>query len=195
MDRSDFPRIKRLPPYVLDTIGELQQKARRAGEDIIDFGMGNPDEATPPHIVNKLIEAASKPVNHRYSVSQGVYKLRLAICDWYKRRYGVELDPDSEAMATIGSKEGIAHLALAMLVPAMSSCARPTYPIHQYSMIIAGGEVRGVPLIRGEEFFGDRVEACVSRGRIRSSSLSTFRIILRPTWWICAFQEDRRLSA
>jgi alanine-synthesizing transaminase len=159
----DFPRIKRLPPYVFNAIGELCLKARRAGEDIIDFGMGNPDEPTPPHIVNKLIEAASKAPNHRYSVSRGVYKLRLAICDWYKRRYGVELDPDSEAIVTIGSKEGIAHLALAILDQGDVVLApTPTYPIHQYGCIIAGAQVQGVPLRNGEEFF-DEMTAAVSR--------------------------------
>src|SRR4030095_7114799 len=111
----DFPRIKRLPPYVFNIVGEHKQKARRAGEDIIDFGMGNPDGPTPPHIVAKLLEASAKPSNHRYSVSRGVPKLRTAICDWYKRRYDVELDPESEAIVTIGSKEGIAHLSLAIL--------------------------------------------------------------------------------
>ena len=149
----DFPRIKRLPPYVFNAIGELCLKARRAGEDIIDFGMGNPDEPTPPHIVAKLVEAATKTANHRYSVSRGVYKLRLAICDWYKRRYGVELDPDSEAIVTIGSKEGIAHLALAILDQGDVVLApTPTYPIHQYGCIIAGAQVQGVPIRRGEEF-------------------------------------------
>jgi alanine-synthesizing transaminase len=159
----EFPRIKRLPPYVFNAIGELCLKARRAGEDIIDFGMGNPDEPTPPHIVAKLIEAASKGQNHRYSVSRGVYKLRLAICDWYKRRYGVELDPDTEAIVTIGSKEGIAHLALAILDQGDVVLApTPTYPIHQYGCIIAGAQVQGVPLRNGEEFF-DEMTAAVSR--------------------------------
>ena len=159
----EFPRIKRLPPYVFNAIGELCLKARREGEDIIDFGMGNPDEPTPPHIVNKLIEAASKGANHRYSVSRGIYKLRLAICDWYKRRYGVELDPDSEAIVTIGSKEGIAHLALAMLDQGDVVLApTPTYPIHQYGCIIAGAQVVGVPMRSGEEFF-DEMTAAVSR--------------------------------
>jgi alanine-synthesizing transaminase len=159
----DFPRIKRLPPYVFNAIGELCLKARREGEDIIDFGMGNPDEPTPPHIVAKLIEAASKGANHRYSVSRGVYKLRLAICDWYKRRYGVELDPDSEAIVTIGSKEGIAHLALAILDQGDVVLApTPTYPIHQYGCIIAGAQVQGVPIRRGEEFF-DELMATVNR--------------------------------
>jgi len=159
----DFPRIKRLPPYVFNAIGELCLKARRAGEDIIDFGMGNPDEPTPPHIVNKLIEAAAKPPNHRYSVSRGVFKLRRAICDWYKRRYGVDLDPDSEAIVTIGSKEGIAHLALAVLDQGDVVLApTPTYPIHQYGCIIAGAQVQGVPLHDGEGFF-DEMTAAVSR--------------------------------
>ena len=159
----DFPRIKRLPPYVFNAIGELCLKARRAGEDIIDFGMGNPDEATPPHIVAKLTEAAAKGANHRYSVSRGVFKLRLAICDWYRRRYGVELDPDSEAIVTIGSKEGIAHMALAILDQGDVVLApTPTYPIHQYGCIIAGAQVQGVPLRRGEEFF-DELIATVNR--------------------------------
>ena len=157
----DFPRIKRLPPYVFNAIGDLCLKARRAGEDIIDFGMGNPDDQTPPHIVAKLVEAAAKPANHRYSVSRGVYKLRLAITDWYKRRFDVELDPDSEAIVTIGSKEGIAHMALAILDQGDVVLApTPTYPIHQYGCIIAGAQVQGVPLRRGEEFF-DELKAAV----------------------------------
>ncbi|MFI5398081.1 MAG: alanine transaminase [Candidatus Binatia bacterium] len=160
MDAHDFPRIKRLPPYVFNIVGDLKQKARRAGEDIIDFGMGNPDGPTPPHVVAKLIEAASKTVNHRYSVSKGIYKLRLAIADWYKRRYDVDLDPDTEAVATIGSKEGLAHLALAIIGPGdVVFCPSPTYPIHQYSVIIAGGDLRSIPLIPGEDFFAHLVEA------------------------------------
>ncbi len=156
----DFPRIKRLPPYVFNVIGDLCLKARRQGDDIIDFGMGNPDEATPAHIVAKLVEAAAKPANHRYSVSRGVYKLRLAICDWYRRRYGVELDPDSEAIVTIGSKEGIAHMALAILDQGDVVLApTPTYPIHQYGCIIAGAQVQGVPLRQsGEEFYQELTE-------------------------------------
>jgi len=160
MDAMDFPRIKRLPPYVFNIVGDLKQKARRAGEDIIDFGMGNPDGATPPHVVAKLIEAASKPINHRYSVSKGIYKLRLAIADWYKRRYNVDLDADTETIATIGSKEGLGHLALAILGPGdVVFCPSPTYPIHQYSVIIAGGDLRSIPLIPGEDFFAHLVEA------------------------------------
>jgi alanine-synthesizing transaminase len=161
--KMEFPRIKRLPPYVFNVIGDLCLKARREGEDIIDFGMGNPDLATPPHIVNKLVEAATKSANHRYSVSRGVYKLRLAITDWYKRRYGVELDPDSEAIVTIGSKEGIAHLAIAILDQGDVVVApTPTYPIHQYACIIAGAQVQAVPLRNGDEFF-DELTNTVSR--------------------------------
>jgi len=161
----EFPRIKRLPPYVFNAIGEMCLKARRAGEDIIDFGMGNPDEPTPPHIVNKLIEAAAKASNHRYSVSRGVYKLRLAICDWYQRRYAVEFDPDSEAIVTIGSKEGIGHLALAVLDQGDVVLApTPTYPIHQFGCIIAGAEVIGIPLQSGDEFLAEML-AAVSRAR------------------------------
>ena len=160
----DFPRIKRLPPYVFNAIGELCLKARRAGEDIIDFGMGNPDEATPPHIVAKLVEAATKAPNHRYSVSRGVYKLRMAITDWYQRRYGVKLDPDSEAIVTIGSKEGIAHLALAILDQGDVVLApTPTYPIHQYGCIIAGAQVQGVPLRSSGDEFYEELTALVRR--------------------------------
>jgi len=159
----EFPRIKRLPPYVFNIIGDLKLAARRAGEDIIDLGMGNPDAPTPPHVVQKLVEAATKTPNHRYSVSKGIYKLRLAICDWYKRRYDVDLDPDSEAIATIGSKEGIGHLALAILGPGdVVLCPSPTYPIHQYSVIIAGGDLLSVPLLPGEGFLG-RLMAAVKQ--------------------------------
>jgi len=156
----DFPRIKRLPPYIFNIVNDLKQEARRAGEDIIDFGLGNPDGATPPHVVAKLVEAAQNPTNYRYSVSRGIYKLRVAITDWYKRRFDVDLDPDSEAVVTIGSKEGIGHLALAVLGPGdVVLCPSPTYPIHQYSVIIAGGDLRSVPLIPGEDFFGHLIEA------------------------------------
>jgi len=154
----EFPRINRLPPYVFNVIGDLCHAARRGGEDIIDFGMGNPDGETPPHIVAKMIEAATKAPNHRYSVSRGVFKLRLAIADWYKRRHGVELDPDSEAIVTIGSKEGIAHLALAILDRGDVVLApSPTYPIHQYACVIAGAEVHGIPMRHGADFFEELV--------------------------------------
>ena len=152
----EFPRIKRLPPYVFNVIGDLRQAARRAGEDIVDLSMGNPDGPTPPHIVSSLVESAQKPTNHRYSVSRGIYKLRVAICDWYKRRYGVELDPDREAIVTLGSKEGIGHLALAILGPGdVVFCPSPTYPIHQYCVIIAGGDLRSIPLLPGDDFGDD----------------------------------------
>jgi alanine-synthesizing transaminase len=163
----EFPRIKRLPPYVFNAIGELCLQARRAGEDIIDFGMGNPDEPTPAHIVSKLVEATAKATNHRYSVSRGVYKLRMAICDWYKRRYEVEFDPDTEAIVTIGSKEGIGHLALAVLDHGDVVLApTPTYPIHQYGCVIAGAEVIGLPLRQADEFF-DEMRSAVARARSR----------------------------
>ena len=136
---SEFERIKRLPPYVFSIVTDLKMKARRAGEDIIDLGMGNPDLPTPPHIVNKLVEAAQKPQNHRYSASKGIFQLRLAICEWYKRRYDVDLDPETEAIVTIGSKEGIAHLSLALLDRGESAFVpNPSYPIHLYSVLIAG---------------------------------------------------------
>ncbi len=154
----EFPRIKRLPPYVFNAIGELCHQARQSGEDIIDFGMGNPDEPTPPHIVGKLLESAAKGANHRYSVSRGIYKLRLAIADWYRRRYQVELDPDSETIVTIGSKEGIAHLALAVLEHGDAVLApTPTYPIHKYACVIAGAEVHGVALRSDGDFFAELV--------------------------------------
>ena len=138
----------------------MKMAARHRGEDIVDFGMGNPDAATPPHVVAKLVEAASKPQNHRYSVSRGIYKLRVAICDWYKRRYAVDLDPDAEAIVTIGAKEGISHLAWATIDPGdVVLCPSPTYPIHQYAVVLAGGDLRCVPLTTSEEFFGHLEEA------------------------------------
>jgi alanine-synthesizing transaminase len=157
----DFPRIKRLPPYVLAEVTELKHRARVAGDDIIDLGMGNPDGATPPHIVQKLCEAAGKGGNHRYSVSKGLPKLRLAITNWYRRRFGVELDPDTETVATIGAKEGLSHLALACLGPGdMAICPMPAYAIHPYSAIIAGADLRMPPLLPVEDLFS-RIEAMV----------------------------------
>ncbi len=159
---EEFHRIKRLPPYVFNIVTDLKIAARRRGEDIIDFGMGNPDQPTPKHIVDKLIEAAQNPRNHRYSASRGIYKLRLAISDWYKRRYNVEIDPETEAVATIGSKEGIAHLALAILGPGdVVFVPDPTYPIHKYSVIIAGGDVRSIPLLPGVDFFDELQKATI----------------------------------
>ena len=156
----EFQRIKRLPPYVFSIIDGMKMEARHRGEDIVDFGMGNPDLPTPPHVVAKLIEAASKPANHRYSVSRGIYKLRVAISKWYKRRYGVDIDPDSEAIVTIGAKEGLSHLAWATIDPGdVVLCPSPTYPIHQYSVVLAGGDLRCIPLTTSEEFFAHLDEA------------------------------------
>src|SRR3981081_3656143 len=152
----EFSRIKRLPPYVFNITNELKMVARRRGDDIIDLSMGNPDGPTPQHIVDKLIEAAQRRDTHGYSVSKGIPRLRKAICEWYRRRYAVELDPDSEAIVTIGSKEGLAHLMLAChrggatcLIP------NPSYPIHIYGAIIAGADIRSVRMTPGIDFFAE----------------------------------------
>src|SRR6202012_187636 len=142
---EEFSRIQRLPPYVFNITGEMKVAARRRGEDIIDFGMGNPDGATPKHIVDKLIEAAQKTVTHRYSLSRGLPRLRKAICNWYGRRYGVELDPETESIVTIGSKEGIAHLCLAVLGDEDTvAVPNPSYPIHIFGPVIAGSKVQSI---------------------------------------------------
>jgi alanine-synthesizing transaminase len=150
----DFPRIKRLPPYVFNITGELKMAARRRGEDIIDLSMGNPDGPTPQHIVDKLVETAQRGDTHGYSVSKGVPRLRRAIAQWYRRRFAVDIDPEQEAIVTIGSKEGLAHLMLAtldrgdtVLVP------NPSYPIHIYGAIIAGADIRSVRMTPGTDFF------------------------------------------
>jgi alanine-synthesizing transaminase len=149
---EEFSLIRRLPPYVFNIVNELKSKARARGEDIIDLGMGNPDQPTPEHIVKKLIEASSDPRAHRYSSSAGIPKLRSAVCDWYKRKYDVDLDPDTEAVATIGSKEGISHLMLSILSPGDTVIVpNPAYPIHIYSVIIARGDVQSVRLSGGRE--------------------------------------------
>lgn len=159
---EEFPRIKRLPPYVFNVVNELKMELRRQGEDIIDLGMGNPDIPTPPHIVEKLIEAVQNPKNHRYSVSRGIHKLRLAICDWYKERFDIDLDPDSEAIGTIGAKEGLSHLVLATMGPGdIALVPDPTYPIHYYSVIIANADVRRVNLMSEEEDFLSLLEIAV----------------------------------
>jgi alanine-synthesizing transaminase len=152
----EFSRIKRLPPYVFNITNELKMAARRRGDDVIDLSMGNPDGPTPRHIVDKLVEASERQDTHGYSVSKGIPRLRRAITAWYRRRYGVELDPDSEAIVTIGSKEGLAHLMLAclergdtVLVP------NPSYPIHIYGAIIAGADVRSVRMTPGVDFFAE----------------------------------------
>jgi alanine-synthesizing transaminase len=152
----EFSRIQRLPPYVFNITNELKMAARRRGEDVIDLSMGNPDGPTPKHIVDKLVEAAQRQDTHGYSVSKGIPRLRKAICDWYQRRYAVEFDPDSEAIVTIGSKEGLAHLMLAtldrgdtVLVP------NPSYPIHIYGAIIAGADIRSVRMTPGVDFIAE----------------------------------------
>lgn len=159
---EQFHRISRLPPYVFNIVNELKAKARAAGEDIIDFGMGNPDQPTPQHIVDKLIEAVQRPDTHRYSVSKGIPRLRKAICDWYKHRFDVDLDPETEAIVTIGSKEGLAHLALATLGPGdVVLVPNPAYPIHPYGVVIAGADVRHVPMVEGGDFFEELQKAIV----------------------------------
>ncbi|HKJ08715.1 MAG TPA: alanine transaminase [Gammaproteobacteria bacterium] len=153
---DEFPRIKRLPPYVFNIVNELKAKARARGEDIIDFGMGNPDQPTPSHIVDKLVEAAQRTDTHRYSLSRGIPRLRRAICRWYQRRYDVALDPDTQAIVTIGSKEGLAHLALATVGPGDAVLVpNPAYPIHPYGFVIAGADIRHVPLTPNVDFFAE----------------------------------------
>lgn len=159
-EMEEFHRIKRLPPYVFNIVNELKAAARARGEDIIDFGMGNPDQPTPPHIVEKLIEAAQRGDTHRYSLSRGIPRLRRAICHWYRERYQVELDPETQAIVTIGSKEGLAHLALACVGPGDSVLVpNPAYPIHPYGFVIAGADIRHVPLVPGVDFFEKLREA------------------------------------
>ena len=153
---DDFPRIKRLPPYVFNIVNDLKAKARARGEDIIDFGMGNPDQPAPPHVIEKLIEAAQRPDTHRYSVSRGIPRLRKAICDWYQRQFDVTLDPETETIVTIGSKEGLAHLALATVGPGDAILVpNPAYPIHPYGFVISGADIRHVPLVPGGDFFAE----------------------------------------
>lgn len=157
---EQFQRISRLPPYVFNIVNELKAKARAQGEDIIDFGMGNPDQPTPPHIVQKMIEVAERPDTHRYSMSKGIPRLRKAICHWYKTRFDVDLDFESEAIVTIGSKEGLSHLALATLGPGdVVLVPNPAYPIHPYGVVIAGADIRHVPLIPGLDFFVELLKA------------------------------------
>jgi alanine-synthesizing transaminase len=154
--KEEFPRIARLPPYVFNIVNQLKMDERRRGADIIDFGMGNPDRPAPPHVVEKMIEAARRDDTHRYSVSRGIPRLRKAITDWYKRRFDVDLDPETETIVTLGSKEGLSHLAMAIvdkgdavLVP------NPAYPIHPYGFIIAGADVRHVPIGADIDFFAE----------------------------------------
>lgn len=153
---TEFPTIKRLPPYVFNIVNDLKMQERRNGEDIIDFGMGNPDQAAPQHVIDKLVEASQRRDTHRYSMSRGIPRLRRAICNWYRQRYDVELDPETEAIVTLGSKEGLAHLAMAtmdrgdqVLVP------NPAYPIHPYGFVLGGADVRHVPIGKDIDFFSE----------------------------------------
>jgi alanine-synthesizing transaminase len=160
---DDFPRIKRLPPYIFSITDQLKREARARGEDIIDFGMGNPDQPTPQHIVDKLVETVQRGDTHRYSQSKGIPRLRKAICDWYKKRFDVDLDPESEAIVTLGSKEGIAHLAMAVLGPGDTVLVpNPSYPVHPYGFVIADADVRHVPLTKGLDFFEELEKAIVN---------------------------------
>ncbi len=157
---DEFPRIKRLPPYVFNIVNDLKAKARARGEDIVDFGMGNPDQPTPQHIVDKLVEVSQRGNTHRYSVSRGIPRLRRAICNWYGDRYDVDLDPESEAIVTIGSKEGLAHLAMATVGPGDAVLVpNPSYPIHPYGFVIAGADIRHVPLVPDGDFFSELEKA------------------------------------
>lgn len=152
-DEIVFEKLSRLPKYVFAEVNDLKMAARRAGDDVIDFSMGNPDGPPSKKIIEKLIESAKKPKNHGYSASKGIYKLRLAICNWYKRRYGVELDPEKEAVATMGSKEGYVHLVQAITNPGDTAIVPdPTYPIHSYAFMLAGGAVRKMELIFNEYY-------------------------------------------
>jgi alanine-synthesizing transaminase len=156
----DFRRIDRLPPYVFNVVNDLKATARRGGEDIVDLGMGNPDLATPSRIVDKLTEAAENPRNHRYSTSRGIPKLRKAIVDWYDRRYGISLDPETEAMSTMGAKEAISHMAWTLVAPGDTCLVpEPTYPIHTFSVALAGADVRSVPLGPDLDFFENMKDA------------------------------------
>jgi len=159
-DREEFARVGRLPPYVFHIVDELKMAARRRGEDIVDFGMGNPDQPPPRHVIEKLSEVSRRLDTHRYSTSRGILRLREAICQWYRRRYNVELDPETEAIVTMGSKEGLAHLAMAVadhgdvvLIP------NPAYPIHCFGHVIAGADVRHVPIGSGSDFFAELEQA------------------------------------
>ena len=157
---TEFPRIKRLPPYVFNIVNELKAKARACGEDIVDFGMGNPDQPPAQHIRDKLTEAANRLDTHRYSVSRGIPRLRKAITNWYETRYQVQLDPENEAIVTIGSKEGLAHLAMATIGPGDAVLVpNPSYPIHPYGFVIAGADLRHVPLVPGGDFFAELEKA------------------------------------
>ncbi len=157
---DEFPRIKRLPPYVFNIVNDLKAQARRRGEDIIDFGMGNPDRPPAAHLIDKLCEVAQREETHRYSMSRGIPRLRRAICYWYKQRFGVDLDSEKHSIVTIGSKEGLAHLALATVEPGDAVLVpNPAYPIHPWAFVIAGADIRHVPLVVGGDFFAELEKA------------------------------------
>jgi alanine-synthesizing transaminase len=176
----EFSRVQRLPPYVFNITGELKMSARRRGEDIVDFGMGNPDGPTPKHIVDKLIETVQRNDTHGYSVSRGIPRLRRAVCHWYKNRYDVDLDPETESIVTIGSKEGIAHLTLATLDRGDSVLVPcPSYPIHIYGPVIAGADIQQVPLVPGIDFFAELEKAI--RARIPKPKMLIINFPANPT--------------
>lgn len=163
MAMEDFPRMKRLPPYVFSITDALKKNARAKGEDVIDFGMGNPDQPTPQHIVDKLIETVQRGDTHRYSQSRGIPRLRRAICNWYKDRFDVDVDSESEAIVTLGSKEGIAHLAMAVLSSGDTVLVpNPSYPVHPYGSVLADADVRHVPMTPDVDFFSELEKAIVT---------------------------------
>jgi alanine-synthesizing transaminase len=168
---KEFQRIQRLPPYILNVVNELKTKARQAGDDIIDFGMGNPDLPTPPHIVEKLIEASKRDDTHRYSASRGIPRLRRAISAWYKKKFAVEIDPDSEAIVTIGSKEGLGHLALAVLNSEDTVLVpNPAYPIHPFGCVIAGAQIAYVPITAETDFF-ENIKVAIEKSKSKIKML------------------------
>lgn len=157
---KNFQRIERLPPYIFNIINDLKMESRERGEDVIDFGMGNPDQPAPPHVIEKLVEAAQRKDTHRYSTSRGIPRLRQAICGWYQRKFGVSLDYETEAIVTIGSKEGLAHLALAVLDSGDKVLVpNPAYPIHPYGCVIAGGDIQYIRLTQDDDFFESLLQA------------------------------------
>jgi alanine-synthesizing transaminase len=161
-DEIEFNRIKRLPPYVFAAVNELKMEQRYAGRDVIDFSMGNPDGDTPEHIVDKAVEVLKRPRTHRYSASKGIFKLRDAICRWYKRKYNVDLDPETEAISTIGSKEGYVHLVFAITDPGdLAIVPDPSYPIHTHAIVLCGGNVHRVPLHPEDGEFFEKLEQAI----------------------------------